>query len=63
MSDGLGVSVDFNVIKNKSLVPCGVETGLYDLCCLADMQEWHMHIGICEKQKITQKIFTIKTHV
>lgn len=37
MNDGLRVSIDFNVIKNEGLVPCGVEGGLNDLCGLAYM--------------------------
>lgn len=44
--DGLWVSVDFNVIKNESLIPCGIQRGLYDFCGLAHMQKWHMSIGI-----------------
>lgn len=35
--DGLGVTVDLNVLKNESLVPCGVKGGPNDLCGLADV--------------------------
>lgn len=60
VSDGLRVAVDFNVIENEGLVPRGVEVGLDDLCGLADVQEGHVDIGICE-QKINQPSFIKNT--
>lgn len=37
VGNGLRVSVDFNVVKYESLVPCGVQSGSYDLCGFAHM--------------------------
>lgn len=37
--DGLRVSIDLNVLKEESLVPCGVQGGPNDLCGLADVKE------------------------
>lgn len=51
VDDGLRVSVDFNVLKYESLVPCGVQSGLYNLCGFAHMQEGHMDIRIWNKEK------------
>lgn len=35
LSNSLGVSIDFNVVKDEGLVPSGVEVGFNDLCGLA----------------------------
>lgn len=51
LSNSLWVSIDFNVIKDECLVPCGVEVGFNDLCGLAYMEKGHVAVGICRKTK------------
>lgn len=51
LSNSLWVSIDFNIIKDECLVPCGVKVGFNDFCGLAYMEKGHMAIGICRKNK------------
>lgn len=51
LSNSLWVSIDFNVIKDEGLVPCGVEAGFNDLCGLAYMEKGHVAVGICRKTR------------
>lgn len=44
--NGLWVSVDFNVLKDESLIPCGVEGCPYDFCGLTHVKEWDMGVWI-----------------
>lgn len=37
MGNSLWVSVDFNALKDESLIPCGVQGGLDDFCGLTHM--------------------------
>lgn len=35
--NSFGISVDFNMIEDESLIPCGIQSGPYDFCGLAQM--------------------------
>lgn len=39
VAGSLRVSIDFNVLKDKSLIPRGVQSGCDDLCGLTHMKE------------------------
>lgn len=48
--NGLPVSIDFDVLKDESLIPRGIQCGPYDFCGLAQVQKWHMGVGIWTTQ-------------
>jgi len=39
VGNGLRVSIDFNVLKDESLVPRGVQCASYDFCGLTHVQK------------------------
>lgn len=61
LSNSLRVSIDFDVIKDECLVPCGVEVGFNDLCGLAYMQEGQVGIRICRKTKCKRPDYSSAT--
>lgn len=51
-SNALGISINFHIIENQSLVPGWVQCRLQLLCCLTNMQEGDVRIRICEGKKM-----------